>query len=361
MQLGFIGLGKMGGRMASKLVKEGHDVIAWNRSEDVLEEFQRQNKKAKIAKSVKELVSSLKTPRVVWSMLPAGQATTDMLGEIAKYVEPGDIVIDGGNAHFSDTQKRYDAFIKKKIKFLGIGVSGGIIAVTEGYPIMVGGDASAYQYITTLLDSLSKPHGGHQFFGVGGAGHFVKMIHNGMEYGIMQALGEGFGVLDKAPYKFDLIKIAKLYQKGTLVSGFMLDRVVEALTKDPNLSKITGYIAESGEAVWTVDQAKKEKVVYFFVTAWPPKTFRSAATIRAAYEAWIDLFVCDLFRKSNACSIFSITTFSLGELKSDVSKKNSNKHKRCSNYCDSICSPKIIHLLISFQITPLLAKIIYQG
>ena len=261
MQIGFIGLGKMGGRMASKLLKEGHDVVVWNRSKDVLTQFKKQNKKAKVAKNIEELISLLKAPRTVWSMLPAGSATSDMLKEISKYVTAGDIVIDCGNSHFSDTQKRYESFTKKKIKFLGIGVSGGIIAATQGYPVMVGGTESAYRHIIPLLDSLSKPTGGHQYFGEGGAGHFVKMIHNGMEYGIMQALGEGFGVLHKAPYKFDLIKIAKLYQKGTLVSGFMLDRVVEALTNDPNLSKITGYIAESGEAKWTVDQAKKENVV----------------------------------------------------------------------------------------------------
>lgn len=250
MKLGFIGLGKMGSRMVEKLLREGHEAVAWNRSDNEL----------KNAETVEELVKSLETPRVVWSMVPAGEATEDILGEVSKFVEKGDIVIDGGNSHFKDTQRRFDNFRKKGIRFLGIGVSGGIIAAKEGYPMMVGGDKSAYLGVQPLLDSLAKPRGGHEYFGIGGAGHFVKMLHNGIEYGIMQSLGEGFEVLEKAPYKLDLLKVAKLWQKGTLVSGFMLDRTVEALSNDPKLSSIVGVIAESGEAKWTIDQAKEEGV-----------------------------------------------------------------------------------------------------
>lgn len=250
MRIGFIGLGKMGSRMVEKLLKEGHEVVAWNRSDNEL----------KNAETVEELVKSLETPRVVWSMVPAGEATEDILNEISKFAEKGDIVIDGGNSHFKDTQRRFDSFKKKGIRFLGIGVSGGIIAAKDGYPMMVGGDKSAYEFIKFILNSLAKPNGGHEYFGIGGAGHFVKMLHNGIEYGIMQSLGEGFEVLEKAPYKLDLLKVAKLWQKGTLVSGFMLDRTVEALVNDPKLSSIVGVIAESGEAKWTIDQAKEEEV-----------------------------------------------------------------------------------------------------
>lgn len=250
MKVGFIGLGKMGSRMVEKLLKEGHEVVAWNRSGHEL----------KNAETVEELVKSLEKPRVVWSMVPAGEATEDILKELSKFVEIGDIVIDGGNSHFKDTQRRFDSFKKKGIMFLGIGVSGGIIAARDGYPMMIGGDKAAYEFIKPILNSLAKPNGGHEYFGEGGAGHFVKMIHNGIEYGIMQSLGEGFEVLEKAPYKLDLLKVAKLYQKGTLVSGFMLDRTVEALANDPKLSSIVGVIAESGEARWTIDQAKEEEV-----------------------------------------------------------------------------------------------------
>ncbi|MDO8583079.1 MAG: decarboxylating 6-phosphogluconate dehydrogenase [bacterium] len=250
MKIGFIGLGKMGARMVQKLISQGHEVIAWNRSDHEL----------KNVESVEKLVKSLESPKIIWSMLPAGDATEEILKEISKFVKAGDIVIDGGNSNFKDTQCRYEDFTKKGIKYLGIGVSGGIIAAREGYPMMVGGDKSAHEFIKPILDSLSKPHGGHEYFGIGGAGHFVKMVHNGMEYGIMQSLGEGFGIMEKSPYDLDLQKVAKLYQKGTLVSGFMLDRTLEALENDPKLEKIVGIIAESGEAKWTVEQAKEEQV-----------------------------------------------------------------------------------------------------
>lgn len=250
MKIGFVGLGRMGARMVQKLQKEGHVAVAWNRSDHELKNIE----------SVEKLVKSLEAPRVIWSMLPAGSPTENIITEIGKFVNEGDIVIDGGNSNFKDTQTRFEQFRKKGIRFLGIGVSGGVIAATEGYPIMVGGDKSAYDFIKPILDSLAKPHGGHEYFGLGGAGHFVKMVHNGTEYGIMQSLGEGFGVLEKSPYDLDLLKVAKLYQRGTLLSGFMLDRTVESLEKDPRLSEIIGIIAESGEAKWTIEQAKEEGV-----------------------------------------------------------------------------------------------------
>lgn len=261
MKVGFIGLGKMGSRMALKLLKEGHDVIVWNRSPQAVEELKTQVPSVKSAPTVKELIVGLEKPRIVWLMLPAGEATETLLSEVSQLVEKDDIVIDAGNSRYQDTQRHFEMFREKGVRFLGIGVSGGIISVTEGYPQMVGGDRSAYDYITPILDSLAKPHGGHEYFGEGGAGHFVKMVHNGIEYPIMQALGEGFGVLAKSSYDFDLAKIAKLYQKGTLVSGFMLDRTVEVLEQDPKLDSIQGIIGSaSGEAVWTVEEAKKDNL-----------------------------------------------------------------------------------------------------
>ena len=250
MKIGFIGLGKMGARMVIKLQREGHEVVAWNRSDH----------KLKNVETLEELIRSLEKPRIVWTMVTAGEATQNILDELSKFVEKDDIIIDGGNSRFKDTEKRFKDFKTKGIKFLGIGLSGGIIAFENGYPLMVGGDKRGYDYIAPVLDSLSSPNGGHEYFGEGGAGHFVKMIHNGIEYGIMQSLGEGFGILEKAEYNFDLVKVAKLWQKGTLVSGFMLDRVVEVLSNPSILSSIDGYIEESGEAKWTVDQAKEEGV-----------------------------------------------------------------------------------------------------
>lgn len=260
MRLGFIGLGRMGSRMVMKLLEEGHGVGVWNRSLEAIENLKSTSQNLKTSKTIEELVKNLEKPRIVWLMVTAGSATQNMLDEISKFVEQDDIIIDGGNAYYKDTERRFQEFKNKGIKFLGIGVSGGIIAATDGYPLMVGGDKSAYEFIQPILDSLSKPNGGYRYFGVGGAGHFVKMVHNGIEYGIMQSFGEGFGVLEKSPYQLNLLEVATLWQKGTLVSGFMLDRTVEVLSKDSILSSIEGYIEESGEAKWMVDSAKKERV-----------------------------------------------------------------------------------------------------
>ncbi len=266
MKLGFIGLGRMGNRMVTKLLDGDHQIVVWNRTQEKISNFKSQiaNFKYKnnflAASSVKDLIRGLGKPRVIWSMLPSGEPTEQTLAEISKFVEKGDIVVDGGNAYYPDTQKRYEDFKSKGIRFLGIGVSGGVIALKEGYPLMAGGDRSAYEFIKPILETLAKPGGGHEYFGEGGAGHYVKMVHNGIEYGYMQAIGEGFGVLEKSPYNLDLEKVAKLYTKGTLVSGFMMDRTVEALGKDPKLENLEGVIEASGEGEWTINEGKKLKV-----------------------------------------------------------------------------------------------------
>ncbi len=275
MKLGFIGLGKMGSRMATKLLQEGHDVVVWNRSPQAVEELKAQISKLKTtaqnletAGTIQELVQSLQKPRIIWLMVPAGEVTEKVLLEVKKYIEAGDTVIDGGNANYKNTQARYEKLKTKNIQFLGIGVSGGIVAGKNGYPLMVGGDKNAYEHIIPILDSLAKPAGGHEYFGTGGAGHFVKMVHNGIEYGLMQSIAEGFGVLEKAGYNFDLIKIAKLWQKGTLVSGFFMDRTVEALQRDPGLTTIVGQIGSAtGETVWMVEEAKKQGVAVDIIEA----------------------------------------------------------------------------------------------
>jgi 6-phosphogluconate dehydrogenase len=253
MKVGILGLGKMGSRIAIKLHDEKHEVIAWNRTPKKISGVQS-------AKTIQELILKLPKPRVLWVMLPAGEPTEEVLGQLKQYLQKGDIVIDGGNAHFKDTERRYKAFKKLGIEFLGIGVSGGIVAAKNGYPLMVGGSKKAYESIAPILNSLSKPNGGHAYFGEGGAGHFVKMVHNGIEYGIMQSLAEGFEVLEKAEYKFNLLDVAKVWQKGTIVSGFLMDRAVDSLSQDSKLKNMTGPVAESGEARWTIEEAKKDKV-----------------------------------------------------------------------------------------------------
>lgn len=270
MKIGFIGLGKMGSRMVEKLISEGHEVVAWNRTWDTARQFETKVKreidivktkgKLKIVDSIGRLVLNLDHPRIVWVMLPAGETSEKVLIEVASFLGRGDILIDGGNAFWEDTEKRFEKFQKKGILFLGIGVSGGIIASKKGYPLMAGGSEEGFEKIKPVLESLSKPEGGYEYFGKGGAGHFVKMVHNGIEYGIMQSLGEGFEVLKKSKYGFSLSKVAGLWQKGTLVSGFLLDRAFDALKKDETLGDVVGIVEESGEAQWTVDTAKKQKV-----------------------------------------------------------------------------------------------------
>ncbi len=266
MQLGFLGLGKMGTRIVEKLLADSHVVVAWNRTKDITDQFRLVLAEKKLDErfvtpaDIQALVQSLTVPRVIWMMLPAGYATQDVLDEICLYAEQGDIIIDGGNAFYKDTQKRSEELSVKGIRYLGIGVSGGIKASENGYPLMVGGDQAAYYHILPILDSLRKPHGGHAYFGAGGAGHFVKMVHNGIEYGMMQAISEGFGVLDKAPYGLDLHEVAKLWQKNTIISSFLLDCAEDALEKDPRLDELEGVINATGEAEWTVKQAKEEQV-----------------------------------------------------------------------------------------------------
>jgi len=266
MQLGFIGFGKMGVRIVEKLLADNHTIIGWNRTQSVIDEFklllQRKNlhERFNAAENIQTLVEGLTRTRVIWIMLPSGQATQSALLEVSKFVESGDIVIDGGNAFYKDTERRSKELGAKGIRYLGIGVSGGVKAVERGYPLMVGGNREAYETIKPVLETLSKPGGGFEYFGEGGAGHFVKMVHNGIEYGMMQAIGEGFGVLEKSPYPLDLTQVSTLWQKNTIVTSFLMECVKEALEKDPTFSELEGVIDATGEADWTVKQAKEEGV-----------------------------------------------------------------------------------------------------
>lgn len=266
MQIGILGLGKMGSRLAEKLLREGHEVVAWNRSRDVLDQLKIDKgehvvkQKLKISYSIERLRESLLKPRVFWLMLPAGEATDSILEEVLNIAEVGDIVIDGGNAHFKDTQRRFDMLTPKGIKFLGIGVSGGVRGLEDGFCMMAGGNKEGYEYLQPVFESLVKPSGGYNYFGTGGAGHFVKMVHNGIEYGMMQALGEGFGVLEKSAYSFDLLDVARVYQQGSIIRSFLLDMAASAFVENPDFSGIEGVISATGEAKWTIEQAHEEHV-----------------------------------------------------------------------------------------------------
>lgn len=264
MLLGFLGLGKMGQRMVDKLLTDGHDVIVWNRSVETAQEFVSSHHKTKghlsFVENISDFANLHERPHVFWSMVLFGKPTEDVLSQLVGNTQKGDVIIDGANSFYKDTQKRYEKFEKQNIHFLGVGVSGGILAPINGFPLMAGGSEKGYQLVTPLLDSLSKPHGGHAYFGKGGVGHYIKMIHNGVEYGMMQAIGEGFGVLDKGPYEIELKKVANLWTKGTIVASFLMDRAKDALQKDAHLEKTVGFIEENGEAKWTIALAKKLRV-----------------------------------------------------------------------------------------------------
>lgn len=250
MQVAIIGLGKMGTAIARKLHTAGHDVIVWNRSPVKSSEF-------KVKSSLGELVQSLKKPRIVWVMVPHA-AFDEVLVQLQKHLVRGDILIDGGNSFYKDTERRFQESRKSGIRFLGIGVSGGVHGEKNGYSLMAGGDKSGFEHIKSLLKTLSSPSGSFEYFGEGGAGHFVKMVHNGIEYGMMQSIGEGFDVLKNSSYKLDLAKVAKVYGKGAIVSGVLMDRTADVLADD--IEQVQGVIEATGEAEWTVQSAKEEGV-----------------------------------------------------------------------------------------------------
>lgn len=264
MLLGFLGLGKMGSRIVEKLLKDGHDVVVWNRSIATTQEFMKNHEKTKgqlsFVEHIADFTKQTKKPHVFWSMVQYGQPTKEVLQQLLKTAEKEDVVVDGANSFYKDTQKRFEKFQKAGIHFLGIGVSGGILAPVNGFPLMAGGSRLGYEKIMPILDSLAKPHGGHEYFGEGGVGHYVKMIHNGVEYGMMQSIGEGFGVLDKGPYAVALEKVADLWTKNTIVASFLMQRAKDALAKDARLENTVGFIEENGEAKWTVRLAKKLRV-----------------------------------------------------------------------------------------------------
>lgn len=266
MQISVLGLSQVGKIVVQKLLEDGHEVVVWDESRPALEEIRVEkaefivNQKLTIVHTIEEQQNILRKPRVLLLMLPAGEPTETMLTRLSQFVESGDIIIDGAGSNFKDTNRRYDDFEKKGIKFLGIGVTGGTHASENGFSLMIGGNSDAYQYILPLLDALAKPNGIHTYFGKGGAGHFVQMIHNGIEYGMMQAIGEGLGILRKSEFQINLSDAINTWQEGGTVSSFLLDMTIDALTKDPSLSQFNGIIDVPTDAKWNIEQAKAANV-----------------------------------------------------------------------------------------------------
>ncbi|ABY33748.1 MAG TPA: decarboxylating 6-phosphogluconate dehydrogenase [Chloroflexus aurantiacus] len=253
MEVGLIGLGRMGANMAIRLRRGGHRVIVYNRTVAKARELAAEHDLI-AAEELSDLVAMLTPPRVVWLMLPAGSATDEHLAALTPLLTPGDIVIDGANNNYKASIAHAEQLTAQGLRFLDIGVSGGIWGLQIGYCLMVGGDEETFHYVEPLLQTLAPPEG-YLLCGPHGAGHFVKMIHNGIEYGMMQAYAEGFEILRQSRYDFDLAKISHLWNQGSVVRSWLLELAERAFTADADLSSIRGYVEDSGEGRWTVQES----------------------------------------------------------------------------------------------------------
>ena len=261
MQLAILGLGRMGGNMARRLRNAGHDVVGWNRTIEVTEQVAKETGLI-VAKTIPELVTKLESPRVLWLMLPAGDVTENTLQELTGLVSKGDIIVDGGNSNFRDTMRRAEMLAAKGIHMLDAGVSGGIWGLDEGYSLMIGGDPKIAEHLRPIFESLAPaPDKGWGRVGPSGAGHFVKMVHNGIEYGMMQSLAEGFEIMQaREDFGLDLHRVAEIWQHGSVVRSWLLDLAERALKDDPKLNNIADWVEDSGEGRWTVFEAINEDV-----------------------------------------------------------------------------------------------------
>jgi len=248
VQLGMVGLGRMGSGMTGRLQQDGHNVKTYD------------PKVESTAGSLEELASQLEAPRAVWLMIPAGKITEDAFQELLGVLEPGDTIVDGGNSNFRDSQRRHAEAAERKLHFVDSGVSGGIWGIKVGFCLMVGGDDEPVQRLEPIFRSLAPPDG-YSHVGPSGAGHFVKMVHNGIEYGLMQAYGEGFEIMHASEFELDLHEIAGIWRYGSVVRSWLLELLHAAFEQDgKDLEKIEGFVEDSGEGRWTIFEAINENV-----------------------------------------------------------------------------------------------------
>jgi 6-phosphogluconate dehydrogenase len=264
MQIGFVGLGRMGGNMVHRLARDGHQVVAHNRSPGPVNEAVSHG--AAGAFSLEELVEKVATPRHIWLMLPAGGVTDQYLDRLMELCQPGDLFVDGGNSKWKDTIARAERITARGFEFVDCGTSGGIWGLQYGYSIMAGGTPEGFRRVEPVIKTLA-PENGYGYMGGHGAGHFVKMVHNGIEYGMMQAYAEGFEILEKSSYGLDLRQIGEVWMHGSVVRSWLLELAVRAFNEDPKLEQLQGVVADSGEGRWTIEAAIDEDVPAPIITA----------------------------------------------------------------------------------------------
>jgi 6-phosphogluconate dehydrogenase len=257
MRLGMVGLGRMGGNMAVRLQQAGHEAVGY--ATDTESRQLAAGRGTDVKDSLGGLVAALDSPRVVWLMVPAGEPTETTVTALGDLLAPGDLVVDGGNSHHTDSVRRAEALNERGVDFVDVGVSGGIWGLEEGYCLMVGGPEPAVERLRPVLEALAPPDGWARM-GPSGAGHFVKMVHNGIEYGLLQAYGEGFEILKASDYGLDLDRIAEVWRRGSVVRSWLLDLLAQAFARSPDLSDVAGYVEDSGEGRWTVNAAIDEAV-----------------------------------------------------------------------------------------------------
>ncbi len=274
MEIGFVGLGKMGMNMVERLRRDNHRIVAYDLDADKLKEVKAHG--ADAVGTLKELVAALKPPRGVWVMVPSGDPTEKTIAQITELMQSDDTIIDGGNTNFHDDLRRGAALKKRGIHYLDAGTSGGVWGLKVGYCLMVGGEEAIFRRYEPVFKTLA-PENGYGYMGACGAGHYVKMIHNGIEYGLMQAYAEGFECMKKSKYNLDLAKIASLWGQGSVVRSWLLELAANALTRDPGLKHIKGYVSDSGEGRWTVMDAIEKDVSAPVITAALFTRFRSRA------------------------------------------------------------------------------------
>jgi 6-phosphogluconate dehydrogenase len=272
MRIGFVGLGRMGANMVRRLVRDGHEVVAFNRSPEKTREIMTEG--AEGAFSLAELIAKLPAPRAVWLMVPAGDATEAMIGELMGLLAPGDTIVDGGNTNFHDDVRRHAKVAEKGLRYVDAGTSGGIWGLQVGYCLMVGGDRDAVEPLEPVFRSLA-PADGYAHVGGPGAGHYVKMVHNGIEYGLMQAYAEGFEIMKTSPFGLDLHKIASIWGHGSVVRSWLLELLESALKDNADLTGIKGFVADSGEGRWTVQASIDQDVPAPIITLSLLTRFRS--------------------------------------------------------------------------------------